>query len=163
MGLLTVQEVEFAVQVAKLRHKERVLQFIEVNFIEPTKVRDTHSLTHSLTHSTIPLALIHHLHTHAQQQYADHFAVYKSALPRQVQVISMDISKNQTLLDNVIFYGDNSLNDMQENIKNKDATQVLTHSPNHLPTHSPNHLLTHSPNHLLTHPGASRCSSRNIS
>ena len=38
MGLLTVQEVEFAVQVAKLRHSDRTLQFIEVNFIEPTKV-----------------------------------------------------------------------------------------------------------------------------
>lgn len=71
-GILSEAEVAYAVRVVKLRHVDKILQFIEVNFLEPTK----NDLRNSF--------------------------VKKRSLRRRAEVITISLELNQTLVDEVI-------------------------------------------------------------
>lgn len=79
LGYLSADEIVFAVGVVKARHSSRDLQFIEINYNEPTKV-----------------------------DLVNYYNLYKCAIPRRIEVISMDIKLNQTLLDYIIVRGENT-------------------------------------------------------
>ena len=70
IGYLSSEEVAFAAKAVKDRHCDRNLQFIEINFLEPTK-----------------------------EELFAYYMQHKAAAPRNAQVITMDISLNQTLID----------------------------------------------------------------
>jgi Cu2+-containing amine oxidase len=71
-GMLSEAEVAYAVGIVKLRHNDKILQFIEINFLEPTK-----------------------------SDMRSSFAT-KSSLRRRAEVITISLELNQTLVDEVI-------------------------------------------------------------
>lgn len=71
-GMLSEKEVVYAVQATKLRHLDKLLQFIDVNFQEPTKL-----------------------------ELAISFA-NKTALLRRAEVITFSLALNQTIVDTVV-------------------------------------------------------------
>ena len=71
-GLLSEEEVLYAVQTTKLRHSDKLLQFIDVNFYEPSKEEMFLSYTR------------------------------KRALLRRAEVITFSLTLNQTIVDIVI-------------------------------------------------------------
>ena len=71
-GMLSEAEVANAVRIVKLRHNDKILQFIEVNFLEPTKIDMRNS-----------------------------FAT-KRSVRRRAEVITISLELNQTLVDEVI-------------------------------------------------------------
>jgi Cu2+-containing amine oxidase len=79
-GYLSEEEITHAVQITKLRHCGKELQFIEVNFKEPSK--------QSLIESYMK----------------------KSPLLRTVEVISMILDLNQTCIDTVVIDGNADTN-----------------------------------------------------
>ncbi|RYG91681.1 hypothetical protein EON65_59275, partial [archaeon] len=88
-GLLTAAEVEGAVQTVKRLRADKALQFIEANHVEPTK-----------------------------QEVMDAYTA-RCRLPRLVEVISMCLQTNETLIDIV------------------DCSHV--HTPSHTHTHTHTH------------------------
>jgi Cu2+-containing amine oxidase len=71
-GMLSEAEVAYAVGIVKQRHNDKILQFIEVNFLEPTK-----------------------------SDMRNSFAT-KSSARRRAEVITISLELNQTLVDEVI-------------------------------------------------------------
>ena len=71
-GMLSEEEVEYAVETTKLRHLDKLLQFIDVNFYEPTKLELALSFEN------------------------------KTALLRRAEVITFSIALNQTMVDTVV-------------------------------------------------------------
>ena len=109
-GLLTENEVSYAARTAKLRHPDKILQFIEINFLEPSKCELKNSF------------------------------IANSALRRKAEAITICLELNQTLVDIILLEPTNTCESdgshIDETLNNEtiDLTVVL---PNAQPGLSP--------------------------
>ena len=110
-GMLSAKEVAYAVSAAKQRHPQKNLQFIEVNFLEPSKEELLHSFIENMP------------------------------LPRKAETITISLELNETLVDTIVVFptgGISEISDIVVEFGETDSdSSVTVRLPNAQPGLSP--------------------------
>lgn len=110
-GMLSANEVAYAVRTAKQRHPDKKLQFIEVNFLEPSKGELLQSFTEN------------------------------RSLQRKAEVITISLELNETLVDTIVVFptdGASEIGEIDVELSKADSESTATvRLPNAQPGLSP--------------------------